>query len=350
MTITTKENAQGKVSGYYVDGRRVKKSDIEALIGDAAREGKIIEADYYTAQAFKAITRTPYSNMKLALTHQTAGVVMTETAANELGATVGKRFTTFNFLGVKLYRVEMPSNTDAQQIAIDTEQLLADNNADVKEENTMRIEETKKVASAEEAIAIINELNYTGATFTYVRSFFSEDRTDERRYFKAQGKYAPPAVFAILEIVKDGKLQAVKVLRGGDSTVEITFGGNDTFTTETDGSEDDSTDDNTFEFIPDVDELNSVDIDDNDEADIIEAEYFLADDELLHAFIRANNELEQIDRELADAIKYDKDYQHLADKYLQTSKRVGRLQRMIANITPDNEADPEQHVEADIND
>ena len=144
--------------------------------------------------------------------------------------------------------------TDAQQIAIDAEQQLADNNADVKGENTMTTEETKKVASAEEAIAIINELNYTGATFTYVRSFFSEDRTDERRYFKATEQNGQPAQFALFEIVIDGRLQAVKFLHFGHKLVEITFGGNDTFTTETDGSEDDN-DDNAFGLLPAIDEL-----------------------------------------------------------------------------------------------
>ena len=124
MTITTKENAQGKVSGYYVDGQCVKKSDIEALIEDAAREGKIIEVDYCTAQAFKAITRTPYNNMKLVLTHSTRGTWMTKTAANELGAKICIQSGLAWYPNLNIYRVEMPSNTDAQDAAIDAEQLL----------------------------------------------------------------------------------------------------------------------------------------------------------------------------------------------------------------------------------
>lgn len=94
MTITTKENAQGKISGYYVDGQRVRKNEIDGMIYEAARNGEIVYVDYYTGQEFKSLTRSCYPNMKVVFTGDTYGkLLMTESAAGNLGYRVIKRFT-----------------------------------------------------------------------------------------------------------------------------------------------------------------------------------------------------------------------------------------------------------------
>lgn len=56
MKITTKENAAGRSSAYYINGQRVKKSEIDLHIQDAARAGEIIDVDYYTAKQLPTTT------------------------------------------------------------------------------------------------------------------------------------------------------------------------------------------------------------------------------------------------------------------------------------------------------
>ena len=64
--------------------------------------------------------------------------------------------------------------------------------------------EIKKVASAKEAVAIINRLNYMSCTFGYRFSTFSNDYATEYRHFDTDD------AFAIEEIVQGGKLVAVR--------------------------------------------------------------------------------------------------------------------------------------------
>lgn len=79
--------------------------------------------------------------------------------------------------------------------------------------------EIKKVASANEAIAIINRLNYTACTFEYRHSTFSDDYATEYRHFDTDN------AFAIVEIVQGGKLVAVRFYNlYRDITVELQFG------------------------------------------------------------------------------------------------------------------------------
>ena len=94
MTITTKENAAGRISGYFVDGVKVLKNEIDLLIQKAAQQGKLIEVNYITGQEFKALTRTPYRNMKVDFTGLTYGKkLMTRSAAEDLGWRVIKEFS-----------------------------------------------------------------------------------------------------------------------------------------------------------------------------------------------------------------------------------------------------------------
>lgn len=76
--------------------------------------------------------------------------------------------------------------------------------------------EIKKVASANEAIAIINRLNYMDCTFEYRSSTFSDDHATEYRHFSTSKS------FAIVEIVQNDKLAAVRFFNlYRDITVEL---------------------------------------------------------------------------------------------------------------------------------
>lgn len=70
--------------------------------------------------------------------------------------------------------------------------------------------EIKKVASANEIVDYINRLNYLDATFDYKISTFSNNRQIEYRHFYARSRNFQPVSFALIEIVADGTLQAVR--------------------------------------------------------------------------------------------------------------------------------------------
>ena len=70
--------------------------------------------------------------------------------------------------------------------------------------------EIKKVAGANEIVDYINRLNYLDATFGYRTSTFNDDRQIENRHFYARSRNFQPVSFALVEIVADGILQAVR--------------------------------------------------------------------------------------------------------------------------------------------
>ena len=144
MKITTKENAAGKISGYYVDGSKTRKAEIDTLIYKAACRGEVIEVDYHLGREFKTLTCACYKNAKVVFKGETYGkLLMTATAAAELGYSVIKRFTGGYSLDVceveemtdaeKTTAVEMENpeeyavTADAQQVAVDAEIALATN-------------------------------------------------------------------------------------------------------------------------------------------------------------------------------------------------------------------------------
>ena len=169
---------------------------------------------------------------------------------------------------------------DAQDAAVEAEIELAGNN-NTEEENTtdskgetgMTTIEIKTVASANEAVAIINRLNYMHCGFDYASSTYNNDRETEYRHF-VTGKS-----FALVEIVQSGKLVAVRfynLYRG--ITVELQLAERNDVdhgywnniinvdveieriklseaAKETDGSEDDADTNEVFRLLPDVNEL-----------------------------------------------------------------------------------------------
>lgn len=85
--------------------------------------------------------------------------------------------------------------------------------------------ETKKVASANEAIEIINRLNYRHDTFCYTSSTFSNKYTVEYRHFDAYRDNGEKDSFAIIEIVVNGKLEIVRFFNlFRDITVDLKLG------------------------------------------------------------------------------------------------------------------------------
>ena len=84
----------------------------------------------------------------------------------------------------------------------------------------MKSIEIKKVASANEAVDIISRLNYMNCEFEYDGyNYWSNDRNIKCRHFKTN------EAFAIVEIVQNGKLAAVRFYNlYCDSVVELQFG------------------------------------------------------------------------------------------------------------------------------
>ena len=90
MTITTKENANGRISAYYVDGVKVRKNEIDGIINN--RRDEIIYVDYYTGQEFKMLTRSFNRQLKVVFTGYSE-TIMTQAAADELGYNVIRKWT-----------------------------------------------------------------------------------------------------------------------------------------------------------------------------------------------------------------------------------------------------------------
>lgn len=89
MTITTTTNKAGKISGYYVDGVKTRKADIDFIIN--RRHGDIIVVDYHVGTEFRSLTRSPYQ-LKVVLTGMEYPI-MTQAAADELGYKIVKAFS-----------------------------------------------------------------------------------------------------------------------------------------------------------------------------------------------------------------------------------------------------------------
>lgn len=89
MTITTTTNKAGRISGYYVDGVKTRKADIDFIIN--SRRDDIIVVDYHVGTEFRALTRSPYQ-LKVVLTGMEYPI-MTQAAADELGYKIVKAFS-----------------------------------------------------------------------------------------------------------------------------------------------------------------------------------------------------------------------------------------------------------------
>ena len=126
MTITTTTNKAGKISGYYVDGVKTRKTEIDYIIN--SRRDEIIEVDYYVGTEFKALTRSPY-RLKVVFTGMDRPI-MTQAAADKLGYKVIKVFTgSYNGTACIVEKEtvvdEYAVSTEAQEVAIAAEIELA---------------------------------------------------------------------------------------------------------------------------------------------------------------------------------------------------------------------------------
>ena len=112
MTITTKENASGRICAYFVDGVKTRKGEINSLIYAAAYAGKTIFVDYIVGQEFKALTRSYYRNMKVVFTREIDGyTLMTEAAAEFFGEKIIEGFSGA-YYGLNVCRVTLPLCTE----------------------------------------------------------------------------------------------------------------------------------------------------------------------------------------------------------------------------------------------
>lgn len=89
MTITTTTNKAGKISGYYVDGVKTRKADIDFIIN--RRRDDIIVVDYHVGTEFKSLKCSPYQ-LKVVFTGMEYPI-MTQAAADELGYKIVKAFS-----------------------------------------------------------------------------------------------------------------------------------------------------------------------------------------------------------------------------------------------------------------
>ena len=86
MKITTKESSSGRTTGYYVDGVKTRKCEIESL---ACNTSEVVVIDYFTAKQFHFI-EYPLSKMKVVYTGYYGYSLMTMPAALELGYLTGR--------------------------------------------------------------------------------------------------------------------------------------------------------------------------------------------------------------------------------------------------------------------
>ena len=110
MTITTKTNANGRISGYYVDGEKVRKDEIDGIIN--ARRDEIIYVDYYDGLEFGTLTGSFIRQLKVVFTNCYDRTVMTQAAADQLGYRIIKKFTGDYF---NAYLVEKTEVTDDER-------------------------------------------------------------------------------------------------------------------------------------------------------------------------------------------------------------------------------------------
>ncbi len=91
MTITTKEGKAGRISGYYVDGQRVLKKELEAMLVGGVDE--IITVDYNTALTLKPMSNHQVmKNLKVIVTgvnNVRGGELMTRKAIEAQGLELG---------------------------------------------------------------------------------------------------------------------------------------------------------------------------------------------------------------------------------------------------------------------
>lgn len=138
--------------------------------------------------------------------------------------------------------------------------------------------ETKKAASVNEAIEIINRLNYRNDTFEY-HGYTREDNADIKyRHFDGYKENGEPDGFSLIEIVVGGKLEVVRFFNHfRNITVDIKLGdfnpdysrydevidadaqieNNAEVKAEVEMVEDER---NVFSLLPSIDELNDVEI------------------------------------------------------------------------------------------
>lgn len=114
MTITTKENANGRISAYFVDGVKVRKNEIAEIVRKyyySNRRDEIIEVDYMPLQQLKIFTRCPF-RLKLVATNFFGETLMTIPAAEFLGKKLG------DYVMYDLYKIATAANEVDREYAM----------------------------------------------------------------------------------------------------------------------------------------------------------------------------------------------------------------------------------------
>lgn len=206
MTIETKENANGKIYAYYIDGVKVRKNEIDGIIN--SRRDEIITVDYYTGKNFEILTHYG-RGLKIVLTG-CANTIMTRPAANELGYNVIRNFSGlyYGFCIVEKKSAEV----DAEEYAITPAAM------------EIAIEAETKAANEEKIAAMQKEVA------DYIAKIDEQEKQDKVAAFER-------------ELIEKG------IIKGTAKVANVT--------NETDGTEDDSE-----EELPDVMPADDDDTDD----------------------------------------------------------------------------------------
>ncbi len=239
MTITTKENANGRISGYYVDGVKVRKNEIDSIIN--ARRDEIIYVDYYTGQEFKMLTRSFNRQLKVVFTGYSE-TIMTQAAADELGYNVIRNWTGTTYSNACLVEKKNDAETDGSEDDaddnndvfnylpaienlndVDTTQSVDEMKAAADQMGLMQL--NRKIADLEEqlidnrlaATAVLNEITDD--------TTFAEQKEIERRYSKyaaiSDALIDEKAIYKAAKSTRLSQITAIKNLMSKNGTTTI---------------------------------------------------------------------------------------------------------------------------------
>lgn len=203
-------------------------------------------------------------------------LIDTWVAESDKVLTVNKTIFNQRLIEALIQKFDERENAQANDVKV-TEQ----DNSNVTIDDNGKIFDSAKV-TIDQAVNIISRLNYRNDTFQY-RFTTREDNADIKyRHFDAYRQNGDKDAFAISEIVINGKLEIVRFFNlfrdiivdlhignlncklGYKGAIEIVDEPEAEFladkiacAAETDGSEDDA-DDNVFDLLPDIDDLNDI--------------------------------------------------------------------------------------------
>ena len=124
LIFSTKENADGKITAYYINGEKVRKCDIEYY---ACTHSGIIVVDYHLAQNFHAL-KYPGDQRKVVYTDYYGQTLMSKAAADELGYKIVKNnsLEIFYVEPIQTDNIDDGSNGEEPALIVETKRTKRD--------------------------------------------------------------------------------------------------------------------------------------------------------------------------------------------------------------------------------